>query len=228
MGDYVPSAPVDDEARKRNKNLPGRGGVFNYVNLHVYHYAGNNPVKYVDPDGEYNRSAAVAYAKQWAFDHNPQYYRYRTDCANFVSQSLFAGGIKSNASWYSNFKGIQVDDFGLYNMSTSKWDIASNWRLAANMLNYFSDPQNGYASGMVTVDKSNISTAANDMGIQVGDIMFFAGEDGKNPHHAAIITKIENGEIYFSAHTRDREDQPLSESIGNEKIKIVKMRDDAE
>jgi hypothetical protein len=27
------------------------GGVYNYVNLHVYHYAGNNPVKYTDPDG---------------------------------------------------------------------------------------------------------------------------------------------------------------------------------
>jgi murein DD-endopeptidase MepM/ murein hydrolase activator NlpD len=27
------------------------GGVFNVVNLHLYHYAGNNPVKYVDPDG---------------------------------------------------------------------------------------------------------------------------------------------------------------------------------
>ena len=27
------------------------GGVFNAVNLHLYHYAGNNPVKYVDPDG---------------------------------------------------------------------------------------------------------------------------------------------------------------------------------
>jgi RHS repeat-associated protein len=50
-GDYVPSAPVNDEAKKRNGNLPGQGGIFNYVNLHVYHYAGNNPVKYVDPDG---------------------------------------------------------------------------------------------------------------------------------------------------------------------------------
>jgi RHS repeat-associated protein len=27
------------------------GGVFNYVDLHVYHYAGSNPVKYTDPDG---------------------------------------------------------------------------------------------------------------------------------------------------------------------------------
>jgi RHS repeat-associated protein len=56
MGEYVPSAPVNDEARKRNGNLPGMGGVFNVVNLHTYHYAGNNPVKYVDPDGREKRS----------------------------------------------------------------------------------------------------------------------------------------------------------------------------
>jgi hypothetical protein len=43
---------VNDQARKRNGNLPGMGGVFNTVNLHLYHYAGNNPVKYVDPDGK--------------------------------------------------------------------------------------------------------------------------------------------------------------------------------
>jgi hypothetical protein len=51
--DYIPGAPVDDEARERNKNLPGMGGVFNTVNLHLYHYAGNNPLKYTDPDGKW-------------------------------------------------------------------------------------------------------------------------------------------------------------------------------
>jgi hypothetical protein len=51
MGEYVPVAPINDEAKKHNQNLPGMGGVYNYINLHVYHYAGNNPVKLTDPDG---------------------------------------------------------------------------------------------------------------------------------------------------------------------------------
>jgi hypothetical protein len=37
------------------------GGVFNYVNFHVYHYAGNNPVKYVDPDGEAQQTFLISF-----------------------------------------------------------------------------------------------------------------------------------------------------------------------
>jgi RHS repeat-associated protein len=58
MGEYVPEAPINEEAKKRNGILPGQGVVFNLVNLHVYHYAGNNPVKYTDPDG---RSDAIPF-----------------------------------------------------------------------------------------------------------------------------------------------------------------------
>ena len=51
LEEYIPKAPIDEEARKYNQNLPGMGGVFNHINSNLYHYAGNNPVKYTDPDG---------------------------------------------------------------------------------------------------------------------------------------------------------------------------------
>ena len=59
LNEYIPKAPIDEEAKKHNENLPGMGGVFNTVNLHVYHYAGNNPVKYTDPDGRTNIDSAI-------------------------------------------------------------------------------------------------------------------------------------------------------------------------
>ena len=55
VGEYIPMAPVNDEAKKYNQNLPGMGGIYNTVNFHLYHYAGNNPVKYTDPTGKADR-----------------------------------------------------------------------------------------------------------------------------------------------------------------------------
>jgi len=51
MGEYIPQAPINDDAKKNNKNLPGMGGVFNVINMHTYAYTHNNPIKLVDPDG---------------------------------------------------------------------------------------------------------------------------------------------------------------------------------
>jgi len=49
---FFPSDPFNQE------KLPGSGGVYNSVNMSLYHYAGLNPMKIIDPDGRENQKAA--------------------------------------------------------------------------------------------------------------------------------------------------------------------------
>jgi len=42
--------------KKYGSKLPGMGGVFNAINLNGYQYAGENSVRFFDPDGRGNKS----------------------------------------------------------------------------------------------------------------------------------------------------------------------------
>ena len=119
QGDYLPSAPINDEARRRNGNLPGGGGIFNYVNMHVYHYGGNNPIKYIDPDG---RTAT------YSIDHdnktvniNVNIIIFGEDATNEIAQ-IYKDGIEDawGGSWSTDIKGEQYTVNFNVNVSVGK------------------------------------------------------------------------------------------------------------
>nr|WP_252722148.1 RHS repeat-associated core domain-containing protein [Treponema socranskii] len=91
VGEYIPMAPVDDEAKKHNQQLPGQGGVFNVVNFQLYHYAGNNPVKYTDPDGRY----CISYY------YNSNYKRYCYGMFTFHDRSKIESWV-----YYHIYRGV--------------------------------------------------------------------------------------------------------------------------
>ena len=51
----------------------------------------------------YNPDAAISYARTYAYNYNPAYTSYASnsvDCANFVSQCIYAGGLAQDGTWY--------------------------------------------------------------------------------------------------------------------------------
>lgn len=99
FGEYVPSAGKSNEADK----LPGMGGIYNSVNLCLYHYAGNNPVKYVDPDGRRDMTAEEKrFATEILGDKAPLDTRIYQDETDFGSISLPTGDVFIQKSKYSD------------------------------------------------------------------------------------------------------------------------------
>lgn len=69
-------------------------------------------------DSNFNITNACTYAETFALNPNPNYKSFENiggDCTNFISQILFAGGLKQNNSWKPyTMPWIRVEDLYLY------------------------------------------------------------------------------------------------------------------
>lgn len=182
----------------------------------------------------YNREVAIAYAHRWWDSQNPEFYSYlHGDCANFVSQALYYGGLEMTDEWYSYKSG--KDSLDIESIVKSiicdkyhyNWDVGDPWKIATKQYEYFSDAKNGYINGEV-ICISNVSEIANasyNFGIQPGDLMYFSHGVDSAPYHATIIDKVGGGKIYYSGHTRSRQYQDLEKSLGDAVVFIVRVKD---
>ena len=57
LGEYIPGTG-NGNSRDVGK-LPGMGGIYNTVNLQLYHYAGNTPIRYADPTGKWTATLTI-------------------------------------------------------------------------------------------------------------------------------------------------------------------------
>ena len=143
---------------------------------------------------EYNRSAAIAYAKRWALSRNPQYYDYSNvggDCTSFISQCVYAG------SGIMNY----TKDFGWYYIDAN--NKSPSWTGVQYFYNFMTQNQG--------VGPFGEASALEE--IEVGDIIQL-GDRAGNYYHTLILTAIREDEMvkryYICAHTIDSYQRNLS------------------
>lgn len=142
---------------------------------------------------EYNRAAAMEYAKRWALGRNPAYLDYEKlggDCTNFASQCIYAGCRVMN----------YTPTFGWYYRSGN--DKSPSWTGVTYLYNFLTGNKREGPYGM----EVPLSQA------QLGDIVQL-GDAGGRFYHSPVVTGLSHGEILLAAHTYDAYMRPLSSYV---------------
>lgn len=138
----------------------------------------------------YNREAALAYAKKWVFKRNPQFYDFSKlggDCTNFASQCIYAGAKIMN---YTPIYGW------FYNNAN---DRTASWTGVEYLYNFLIN--NGGAGPFAEeTDLKNL---------QIGDIVQLGRANG-DFYHSPVVVGFSRGQILVAAHSYDAFNKPLN------------------
>lgn len=137
----------------------------------------------------YDREAAVAYARKWALSRNPAFYDFQNvggDCTNFASQCLYAG------AGVMNFTPVM----GWFYRTSS--DRTASWSGVEYLHRFL---VNNAAEGPYAREVPQAEALP-------GDIVQLGMWDG-DFYHSPVITAVSPA-ILVAAHSNDALDRPLS------------------
>ncbi|MFD3506086.1 amidase domain-containing protein [Nocardia sp. NPDC058666] len=192
------------------------------------------------------RQAAVDYANEWAMGRNPDYPDFGdSDCTNFVSQALRAGGFDDEGDGGAPRMHRADDGRWYYDDDTLVSDQSHTWSGAPNMYEYLTrdDPKSGTPNGNDVQTGTIPSTTAavdplalSNAGLKPGDIVQYELSDGANSsagtiNHTAIYVgqkpvTLPNGQTVMADvvdyHSKDSKQVPWSLQQGGESSFPVK------
>lgn len=142
----------------------------------------------------YDRAAAVAYAKEWAYRRNPRYFDFSDiggDCTNFASQCIYAGAGVMN----------YTPTFGWFYISTN--NRTPSWTGVNELYRFLVNNRGAGPQGRVVP----LSV------IQNGDVvqLQFVGSD-KFDHSPVVVDRGQGtpDTVLIAAHSRDSDCRPIS------------------
>lgn len=138
----------------------------------------------------YDRTAAVMYAKKWAFGRNPAFYDFSAiggDCTNYASQCIFAG------AGVMNFTPV----FGWFYRSAD--DRTASWTGVEFLYRFLTENKGaGPFAEEVPLNR-----------LEIGDVVQLGRATG-DFYHTPVVVGFSRGEILVAAHSYDAFNKPLS------------------
>ncbi|MBC1803486.1 amidase domain-containing protein [Listeria booriae] len=141
----------------------------------------------------YNRTAAVNYALKYALNNNKSYKYYGGsggDCTNFVSQAIYAGGIRGTSTGYPLYKTWSSTLTQKGRSDSPAWINANEFRLYWQM-------KKSNVTAYST--KADLSKRAN-----LGDVINYSNKKTGRSWHNCIVTGKSGSTLYISQHSIGR------------------------
>lgn len=145
----------------------------------------------------YSGYAAAEYARAWWSGRNnaiwSDYDLWGGDCANFVAQALYAGGIPMTPSWYFH-KRIGLNAGGYSTERTETWTLVNK------LYKY-----------LISIGGQAIDAPSSSQ-ISVGDVIVYDWDLNGRYDHSAIVVDIVNGTPKIACHYRRRSASTIYEN----------------